>query len=208
MKEVSQPVLDGMAELVNIGIGRSAGCFNTLTGHHVTLHVPNIRISSIRELKEQMPHPDQPFTAINQDYSGAFEGTAVLMFPLKSAEGLFYLMTGESEKNPENEELWQVTLTEVANIIINAVMGSVTNILGKKIEFHIPQYHEDSLDHILGHTRFSDSASVAVVHAEFEVKEKDISGEIVILLTDQSVEVLEKYISDAYRLESGEDKTF
>jgi chemotaxis protein CheC len=89
-----------------------------------------------------------------------------------------------------------MTLTEVANIIVNAVMGSITNIIGKKIVFHIPQYHEDSLDNILSHVRFSESESVVVVHAVFEVKQKDISGEIVILLTDQAVNTIAEYINE------------
>lgn len=190
MKEIPYHVLDSLLEMVNIGVGRSAGSLNTLTGQHVTLHVPSIRMSGIEELKEEIPHPDEPFVVLNQDYSGAFDGTAVLMFPLASAESLFLLMTGETAKTAENYELWEMSLTETANILINAIMGSITNIIGKKIEFHLPQYHEDTLDHILGHIRFARSDPVAAIHAVFEVKERNISGEIVVLLTAQSVEAI------------------
>lgn len=196
MNHITQPVLDGMMELVNIGVGRSAGSLNTLTGHHVSLRVPEIKLSNISDIKHELPRPDQPFVVIHQDYSGAFEGTAMLMFPQESAEGLFLLMTGEEKKPQENEELWQMTLTEIANIIVNAVMGSITNILGKKIEFHIPEYHEDSLDHILTDPRFAGEETVAVVHTVFEVREKDISGKIVILLTARSIETIAEFITE------------
>jgi chemotaxis protein CheC len=196
MNHISQPVLDGMVELVNIGVGRSAGSLNTLTGHHVSLRVPEIKICTVRELKKELPRPDLPFTVINQDYSGAFDGTAMLMFPQESAEGLFLLMTGEEKKTQTNDELWQMTLTEIANIIVNAVMGSITNILGKKIEFHIPEYHEDSLDHILADSRFLTEEQVAVVHTVFEVREKDISGKIAILLTKRSIETIAEFIHE------------
>ena len=195
MNHITQPVLDGMMELVNIGVGRSAGSLNTLTGHHVSLRVPEIKLCNMSDLKHELPRPDQPFTVINQDYSGAFDGTAMLMFPQESAEGLFLLMTGEEKKPQENEELWQMTLTEIANIIVNAVMGSITNILGKKIEFQIPEYHEDSLDHILTDSRFL-GEEVAVVHTVFEVREKDISGKIVILLTARSIETIAEFITE------------
>ena len=195
MNHITQPVLDGMMELVNIGVGRSAGSLNTLTGHHVSLRIPEIKLCNMSDLKHELPRPDQPFTVINQDYSGAFDGTAMLMFPQESAEGLFLLMTGEEKKPQENEELWQMTLTEIANIIVNAVMGSITNILGKKIEFHIPEYHEDSLDHILTDSRFL-GEEVAVVHTVFEVREKDISGKIVILLTTRSIETIAEFITE------------
>lgn len=196
MNHITQPVLDGMMELVNIGVGRSAGSLNTLTGHHVSLRVPEIKLSNISDIKHELPRPDQPFVVIHQDYSGAFDGTAMLMFPQESAEGLFLLMTGEEKKPQENEELWQMTLTEIANIIVNAVMGSITNILGKKIEFHIPEYHEDSLDHILTDPRFAGEETVAVVHTVFEVREKDISGKIVILLTARSIETIAEFITE------------
>jgi chemotaxis protein CheC len=105
-------------------------------------------------------------------------------------------MTGEEKKTQTNDELWQMTLTEIANIIVNAVMGSITNILGKKIEFHIPEYHEDSLDHILADSRFLGEETVAVVHTVFEVREIEISGKIVILLTTRSIETIAEFITE------------
>ena len=183
MKEISLPVLDGIKELVNIGIGRSAGSLNSLTGHHVTLHVPEIRICRGDELKDQIPHPDPAFSLVNQDYHGSFDGTVVLMFPQESAEALFFLLTGESERNADNDELWNVTLLEVGNIIVNAVMGSITNCIGKKIEFLIPQYQESSFDHILDDELFAKSQSIILAHAHFSVEEENIEGEILLLLS-------------------------
>lgn len=196
MTDLSQPVLDGIRELVNIGIGRSAGSLNSLTGHHVTLHVPDIQISQIDELKEKIPHPDSAFSLVSQEYSGSFEGTVVLMFPQNSAESLFLLLTGESERNPENDELWSMTILEVGNIIVNAVIGSIANSIGKKIEFHIPEYREDSLNHILDHDQFVHSHSVIVVHARFSVEEQDIVGDIVLLLADRSIDILAESIHE------------
>jgi chemotaxis protein CheC len=196
MTPVQELVLDGIKELVNIGIGRSARSLNSLTGHHVTLHVPDIRISQIDELKEEMHHPYPSFSIVNLDYSGAFVGTTVLMFPQKSAEGLFLLLTGEKKRTPENDELWRMTLLEVGNIILNAVMGSISNILGKKVEFHLPEYQEDSLDHLLDHTFFANSRCVIVAHAQFSVQDQDIQGEILLLLADQSIDVLAACINE------------
>lgn len=199
MMHISKEVLDGLAELANIGVGRSAGSLNALTGHHVSLSIPEIRISETDKLIEEIPHPDNPYTAINLDYSGAFKGTATLMFPLESAEELFQLTTGETAKTEENEELWKVTLIEIGNIIINAVMGSITNIIGKKIQFHVPEYHEDSLLQIMEYIQATRSPSVVVVDARFQVMEKNISGNIVILLTDQAVEIISEYINNSMK---------
>jgi chemotaxis protein CheC len=196
MVDLSLPVLDGIRELVNIGIGRSAGSLNSLTGHHVTLHVPEIQISRSNQLKDLITHPEPAFSLINQDYYGSFEGTVLLMFPRRSAESLFFLLTGESERNQENEELWNVTLLEVGNIIINAVMGTITNCIGKKIEFRIPEYRESSLEHIINQELFSGSRMVVLVRALFSVEEEGIDGEILLLLADRSIEVLAESIQE------------
>ncbi|MFH0968802.1 MAG: chemotaxis protein CheC [Methanobacteriota archaeon] len=196
MTTLPEPVLDGIRELVNIGIGRSAGSLNTLTGHHVTLHVPDISFLRIEDLNTQITTPYPLFSVVNQDYSGAFVGTTVLMFPEKSAESLFLLLTGEEERNQENDELWQMTLLEVGNIIVNAVMGSITNILGKNLTFHLPEYREDSLEHLVESSRFAESKYVIVARSTFSVVDKNIQGEILLILADQSIDVLTASINE------------
>jgi chemotaxis protein CheC len=118
------------------------------------------------------------------------------MFPQKSAESLFLLLTGEDGRTEENDELWRMTLLEVGNIIVNAVMGSITNILGKKLQFHLPEYREDSLDHLLDQTQFEDTKSVIVAHAQFSVQDPDIQGEILLLLADKSIDILAACINE------------
>lgn len=199
MREVSEPVLDGIKELVNIGIGRAAGGLNTLTGHHVTLQIPDIHLTSIDELSSQLVFPDSSFSVVNQGYSGAFIGTSVLVIPEKSADSLFFLLTGEQERTSCNNELRKITLLEVGNIIVNSVMGSITNILGQKLEFHLPEYREDSLDHLLTHAQIADSNTVVMTHARFTVEDLDIQGEILLLLADRSIEILASCINEKYK---------
>lgn len=196
MTPVSEPVLDGIRELVNIGIGRAAGSLNTLTGHHVVLNVPDITISRIEELKKKKIYPDSSYTAINQDYSGAFLGTTILIFPQKSADSLFFLLTGEKVRNQENDELWRMTLLEVGNIIVNAIMGSIMNILEEKLEYHLPQYRENSLNGLLDNDRFADSKYIIVARALFSVEGQDIQGEILLFLADQSIDILAASINE------------
>jgi len=196
MTSLSEPVLDGIRELVNIGIGRAAGSLNTLTGHHIVFNVPDITISRIEELKKQKIYPDSSYTAINQDYSGAFLGTTILIFPQKSADSLFFLLTGEKVRNQENDELWRMTLLEVGNIIVNAIMGSIMNILEETLEYHLPQYRENSLDGLLENERFADSKNIIVARALFSVEGQDIQGEILLFLADQSIDLLAASINE------------
>jgi len=200
MTSVTEPVLDGIKELVNIGIGRSAGSLNALTGHHVTLNVPDVSISRIEDLKDDISYPYPSFSVINQDYCGSFVGTTLLIFPQKSAESLFKLLTGEEGRNEENDDLWQMTLLEVGNIIINAVMGSISNTLGNKLNFRLPEYREDSLDHLIDSSSFINSKYVIVTHALFSVEDQNIQGEIFLILADQSIDVLASSINEKMKI--------
>lgn len=199
MTRVAEPVLDGIRELVNIGIGRSAGSLNTLIGHRVTLQVPTIRIVGIDELRADLQFPDLSFSVINQGYSGAFVGTSILVFPEKSADSIFFLLTGEKERTGDNEELRRITLLEIGNIIVNSVMGSITNILGQKLEFHLPEYNEDTLEHLLTHEYIAGSETVILAHAWLIVEEAGIQGEVILLLADQSIEILASAIHEKYQ---------
>ena len=196
MTQVPAPVLDGILELVNIGIGRSAGSLHTLIGRHVTLHVPDVSIMRAQELKEQFSQSFPAFFMVSQEYSGAFAGTMVLMFPKESAQSLFQLLTGESELTPCNAELWKITLLEVGNILVNGVMGSITNVLEKKITFHLPVYQEGTLKPLRDFSWIADSEYVVVAHAMFSVEEENIQGEIYVLLADQAIEVLATSINE------------
>lgn len=198
MTRVAEPVLDGIRELVNIGIGRSAGSLNTLIGHRVTLQVPDIRLVGIDDLKEDLQFPDRSFSVVNQGYSGAFVGTSILVFPEESADTIFFLLTGENKRTKENEELRRITLLEVGNIIVNSVMGSITNILGQKLEFHLPEYKEDTLEHLLNHAEIATSQTVILAHAWLIVQEVGIKGEVILLLADQSIEILASAINEKY----------
>ncbi len=190
MKEVSEPVLDGIRELVTMGIGRSAGSLNTLTGFHVTISVPHVSLLKKDEIQDFIPHTDIPYCLVNLRYSGSFEGTAALMFSQASAASLFLLLTGETDRSEETEDLWELTIIEVGNIIINAVMGSISNNLGTTLHFCTPEYHEDSLDHLLPDSVYGESESIIVADAQFCVKAKDIFGEVVLFLADDSIDVL------------------
>jgi chemotaxis protein CheC len=198
MTRVAEPVLDGIRELVNIGIGRSAGSLNSMIGHRVTLQVPDIRIVGIEDLNEELRFPDRSFSVVNQGYSGAFVGTSILVFPEKSADSIFFLLTGEHDRTQENEELRRITLLEVGNIIVNSVMGSITNILGQKLEFHLPEYKEDTLDHLLTSAHIAESQIVILAHAWLIVEEVGIKCDVILLLADQSIDILASAINEKY----------
>ncbi|HWQ68036.1 MAG TPA: chemotaxis protein CheC [Methanospirillum sp.] len=190
MTRFEESVLDGLKEIVNIGVGRAAGSLNDLTSAHVTLQVPMVLQTCSEDIFSSILPAEQSFIAINLDYTGAFSGTTALIFPRESADKLVFLLTGESTRTDDNDELWRMALIEVGNIVVNAVMGSITNILGGKLEFLLPGYLEESMEKILHSPMFIKGEDLVVAHAVFHVEKKGIEGKIMIILGGQSIRIL------------------
>lgn len=181
---------DALIELINIGVGRAAGILNQMLHHHITLEVPNITVRSHPELRKELNALDQgPVSTVRMKFKGAFSGTTALVFPSASAAHLAAIV---SQEDPENSDLDSVrigTLTEVGNIVINGVMGSITNVLAESVSYSMPLYLEDSVENfLLSHG--SDSTSVVLVaQTRFTIEHLQIVGNI-ILLFESSFEAL------------------
>ncbi len=194
MIPISSEIIDGIKELINIGIGCAAGMLNELTKSHVTLHVPEIRLITAGEL-DSLPGCQTTFSLISMDYTGPISGTTALMFPRESALQLVMLLAGEEAQAPEMDSIRSETLLEVGNIIINAVMGSISNNIGERLRYQLPGYVEDSLTHLVQSDRWSDDDLVILAHTRFLVQEKNISGDILIILEMGSIDRISRTIN-------------
>lgn len=182
--------VDALTELINIGVGRAAGVLNQMLQHHITLEVPNITVRSPRELKQGLSGlvPGTVAT-VRMNFRGSFSGTTALVFPPASAAHLAAII---SQEDPENSDLDSVrigTLTEVGNIVINGVMGSITNVLTEYVSYSMPLYLEDTIENLLA-SHCADSGSVVLVaQTRFTIEHLEIEGNI-ILLFESSFEAL------------------
>jgi chemotaxis protein CheC len=75
------------------------------------------------------------------------------------------------------------TLSEVGNIVLNGVMGSIGNILKQHISYTIPTYIEDSIENLL--TLDSNinppPNTILLVRIRFMIQQLQIEGDIILL---------------------------
>jgi chemotaxis protein CheC len=141
--DLSEEVIDGLRELVTIGVGHSAGMINELTNAHVTLTVPEIKICEITD--HEIPCPlDLPSldetSQIILSFSGEYNGSISFIIPHESAIHLVALLTGEEGSSDEMDALMVETLIEVGNVIISSVMSSFSILLTSSLTFLYPVY--------------------------------------------------------------------
>ncbi len=174
--------VDALKELINIGVGRAAGVLNQMVRSHIILQVPAVKVLRAAQLAEELAEfGEEGLAVVSLDFQGAFSGVAELLFPLESASNLVARLTGEEVGSPDLDSVRAGTLSEVGNIILNGVMGSIVNVLKQRLEFGLTSYEERTIKDLL-HLRGRDpSLKVLVARARFAVDQQDIDGDIIVL---------------------------
>lgn len=184
--------LDVLTEMINIGVGLSASVLNDMVQAHVQLQVPRIRVLSPEEFKAEISNESEEHLASVQlpFRSETFAGRSMLVFPAESASKLVSLLTEETQTGLDLDEERSSTLNEVGNILLNGVMGSISNILNDKLDYSLPYFREDSLPNLLEINGGEDYAAIIVAETHFAVLEHNIEGDVLILLGTRSLDAL------------------
>ncbi len=191
MIEPSADDVDAIRELINIGVGRAAGMLNDITGCTIHLKVPSIQIVDIaRFTNGTQSDGNTPLSTVSLSFRGPMSGLAALVFPPESAAQLVILMTRESEESREMDAMRIETLKEVGNIIINAVMGSIANVLKQHLNYSLPDYQELGIRSLAKslHTKVDDRLVIANAH--FQIEKTLIEGNILLILELGSMDTL------------------
>ena len=192
--DVPEEILDGVRELITIGVGRSAGMLNRLTNAHVTLTVPEVRISDdVRKYQnEESLHPYTEDTSqIILQFSGEITGSFSLIIPHESALNLVVILTGEEGSPDEMDALRVETLLEVGNIIISSTMSALSILLTTGLSFQFPIYRTGKRNQFA----IEPQMKVGIIaRTRFEVQQKMIEGEMIICLNRESYDRLDSSI--------------
>jgi chemotaxis protein CheC len=174
--------LDLLTELINIGIGRAAGIINQMSNAHVQLQVPDLRLLSDETLAEYcQPIAGQRLSCIRLPFDGALSDLTFLIFPPASASGLISVILGR-ENIPFDEDSLRIgTLEEVGNIVLNGVMGSISNFLGNGLHYSYPYYAEDTYANLLRSAEDASERVFLLARTQFLIADHLIEGEIIII---------------------------
>lgn len=184
--EIQPVILDGIQELITMGVGRAAGMLNQLTGAHVSLRVPDVRII---ETSYECIHSvsQESSSQVSLNYEGVLTGKTVLIIPHASALNLVTILTGEEQTLAEMDALRVETLLEVGNIIISALMCSFSTLLDTRLAFQFPAYHAGSTNSIIQQAICNQFEVSIFAQITFEVQKKRIEGDLILLLTSDSL---------------------
>jgi len=184
---------DALVELLNIGFGRAGASLSQLTGQRVVLEVPQISIHPITELHGALAAvvTDQ-VASVHQIFSGPVAGDALLILDHVAAGMLKELLTDEPSLPLPIDASAREVLTEVGNILLNACLGTFGNLLQVQVTFSVPHLNLDTLQDVLTSLLVNREGLryALLVHAGFRLRDTDVTGYLVIVLSVASLDRL------------------
>ena len=188
---------DALKELLNIGFGRAAASLSELTGHRVLLDVPAVSIHALPDLKEALAGVVRDEVAtVHQIFSGQVAGDALLILNHQAAGMLKQLLTDDPPLPLQVDASAREVLTEVGNILLNACLGTFGNLLDVQVTFSIPHLDLNTLHSVLESLLVNREGMRygLLVHAGFRLRDTEVNGYLVIVLSVASLDRLIKAI--------------
>lgn len=191
---------DILKELFNISVGKAASMLSEIVNKKIILNVPNLEIIDI--LKDHL-NIDDYFPLIlpgnimvsSIKFRDELHGKASLLFPANKMRKFINLCLSENNENQNFTDIDFDILKEIGNIILNSIIGELSNFLKIKLDYTLPDVkvlNKEKLELCLKDNRYS---NILVLYISFKINNSEIVGAIIINLTLDSLNQLLNKVS-------------
>lgn len=196
MNTLTDVHLDALTELFNIGAGRAASSLSEIVGDEVKLSVPSVEIKKSSEVNATiMAMNSTKFGAVTQQFSGPFDAKALLLFTENHALEIVRDMMGSQMSTEELAEFEQDAMCELGNIILNACLSAMADVLKISLSSSLPSYTVASTDEIFKSIeQNTDQPYILILHIDLIIEKRQSEGHLVFLLSSASLNKLIIYI--------------
>jgi chemotaxis protein CheC len=187
---------DALGELSNIAMARAANSLRQMVEHEVLLSVPAVEILSQKAATQLVSKPDNPnLVAVRQDFSGAFSGRALLIFPETNSLELVRAVVGRQLPLEDIVDLEDEALAETGNIILNSWVATIANLLKRALKMSLPVVVRGDSRRMFENVEAQKSL-ILFLHIRFEISKKEIGGYVALLMDIPSIDELRGLIAD------------
>lgn len=187
---------DALTEAFNIGMGVAASSLSEMVNEEVTLSVPEIEFISRDQAANALSQRCSGLlTGVSQKFSGAYDGEAMLLFPAEKSLELVRLMLRDTVPITQLTEFEEEALNEIGNIILNAGLSSLADMLGHEMVSLLPVFkHGDCADVLNATSNSADDSVVLFLRVDFILESHSLDGYLVFMQDINSVNELAKHI--------------
>jgi chemotaxis protein CheC len=196
LPELTEIERDAFAEIANLGVSRAATSLRQMLGAQVTLSVPAVHIVTRATAAQLVERGNSAkLVAVQQAFEGPFSGRALLIFPEVQSLELVRSIIGLEQSLEDVIDLEQEALAETGNVILNACLATIANVLQKKMRMSLPTVVRGD-----GATLFASPPGggdlVLFLYIDFTIKARDMRGFIALLMDLPSIAALKAIVQD------------
>jgi chemotaxis protein CheC len=177
-------------------MARAANSLRQMIEHEVLLSVPSVEILTQEAASEIVAKPNNSaLVAVRQDFSGAFSGRALLIFPEANSLELVRAVVGRQLSLTDIVDLEDEALAETGNIILNSWVATIANLLKRGLKMSLPIVVRGDSRHMFESVEARESL-VLFLHIKFEIRNREIAGYVALLMDIPSIDELRSLIAD------------
>ena len=188
--KVTSLQLDAIKELINIGVGNGASLLNRMLNKPIALQAIEVQILGPNDFGDSVNF-DGDSSVVHMGFNGALSGRVSLIFPNKDAIRLLDLIAPWLNVDASIGKVKKNVLTEVGNIVINGVVGSLSNVLNLQSNYYLPQYYQGQIRDMV---RPEQIGAVLLANTQYTIEEEAIKGTLLIFLELRSMTELQRHL--------------
>jgi chemotaxis protein CheC len=189
---------DALAEIANMGVSRAAASLRQMVGEQVLLSVPAVNIVTRRAASRLVERGgSSKLIAVQQSFEGPFDGRALLIFPQAQSLELIRSIVGDEHSLEDVIDLEQEALAETGNIILNACLATIANVLKRTMRMSLPTViRGDGAALFNVQSGGQNDNLVMFLYIDFTIKNRNVHGFIALLMDLPSIMALKEIVGD------------
>lgn len=189
---ITDTQLDALTEIFNVGAGRAASSLSEIVGDEVLLSVPRVEFYRASEINVNVLQlSSSRLGSVQQKFKGPFDMAASLLFTEERALEIVQEMLGSQVQMEDLIEYEQEAMCEVGNIILNACLSAMADMLSISFESTLPEYSSDVPDVVIGRiVSDTDNPLMLILHMNMVIEKRRSQGTLIFWLSSSSLQAL------------------
>ena len=198
--ELNEIQADLLKEAFNLGVGRAARALSEIAGgEEIRLSVPQVQIKTVESLANQIRKlSGDQIAGVSEEFRGPFDGRAMMLYSQKESLELVKIMLGGAIPVEELSEMEGEALCEVGNIVLNACISTLANLLETEIETEVPNLLIGTCSEVLSSSLGQGDNRVLYLRMTFSIDRLDLFGHISFFLNVASTNKLKECLQNYF----------
>lgn len=178
--------IDALSKLVNQGVSHGAAALNIMLSSDINVEVPFIKLLDTTEMiRSSMIIKEKMLAIVQMAFSGNLTGHSGLVFQKRNALKLVDSVDDDQLDISDFNVISTGVYTEIGNIVLNGVMGYISNALDFRLDYVVPKFSEGTIDNLI-----DNSAPGLLARTRFSLENIEAEGDIVLFFEPSSYEAL------------------